>query len=187
MDRRDALKLFTAAAALPFLPRNAQAAMALGRTLHERLSDVPFRTLDADQQALVTAMAELIIPETDTPGATAVKVPEFIDLLLTEWASADEKAGFLAGLADIDARAAAQGGGARFVTLKPAQQTALLTALDSARGEKAGAGFTFGRLKAMTVYGYFTSQVVDEQILKTQLFFDRYRGDVPFTPTTSGH
>ena len=47
----------------------------------------------------------MIIPETDTPGATSVKVPEFIDLILTEWASDDERAAFLAGLSDIDARA----------------------------------------------------------------------------------
>jgi len=184
MDRRDALTLLSAAAALPFLPRGADAAVALGKTLHRRLTDVPFRTLDAGQQALVTAVAELIIPETDIAGATAVKVPEFIDLLLTEWAPADEKAAFLAGLGDLDARAAALGSGPRFVALAPAQQTELLTALDAARSEKAGAGFAFGRLKALTVYGYFTSRVVDEQVLKTQLYFGRYRGDVPFTPAT---
>jgi gluconate 2-dehydrogenase gamma chain len=184
MDRRDALRVLSAAAALPFLPRNADAALALGRELHGRLADVPFRTLDAGQQALVTAVAELVIPETNTPGATSVKVPEFIDLLLTEWAPPEEKAAFLAGLADIDTRAAGQGGGDHFVALAPAQQTALLTALDGERGAKSGAGFTFGRLKALTVYGYFTSQVVDEQILKTQLYFGSYRGDVPFTPAT---
>jgi Gluconate 2-dehydrogenase subunit 3 len=187
MNRRHALTLLSAAAALPFLPRNAEAAVALGRALHRRVRDVPFRTLDPDQQALVTALAELIIPETDTPGAKSVQVPEFIDLLLTEWAPADEKAGLLAGLADIDARAAAQGSGQRFVALTPEQAAPLVTALDAARRERSGAGFAFGRLKAMTVYGYFTSRVVDEQVLKTHLFFDRYRGDVPFTPTTSGH
>ena len=33
--------------------------------------------MNRDQQTLVTNIAELIIPQTDTPGATAVKVPEF--------------------------------------------------------------------------------------------------------------
>lgn len=184
MHRRHALKLLSAAAALPFLPGDAEAAVALGRALHERLSDVPFRTLDAGQQALVAELAELVIPETDTPGARSVKVPEFIDLLLTERAPAEETAAFLAGLAEIDARAAARGGGPRFVALAPPAQAEIVTALDAARDEKAGAGFAFGRLKAMTVYGYFTSRVVDERVLKTRLFFDRYRGDVPFTPAT---
>jgi hypothetical protein len=40
----------------------------------------------------------------------------------------------------------------------------------------------FGRLKGLTVYGYFTSKVVDQDILKTQMFFNGYQGNVPFTP-----
>ena len=74
-----------------------------------------------------------------------------------------------------------------FIKLIKSVETQLVTALDSARRETSGGGFAFGRLKAMTVYGYFTSQVVDEQVLKTRIFFDQYRGDVPFTPATSGH
>jgi hypothetical protein len=92
MQRREVVRFLGAALALPFLPRGAEAAIQLGKSLHERLGDVPFRTLNRDQQALVTNIAEMIIPETDTPGATSVKVPEFIDLILTEWASDDERA-----------------------------------------------------------------------------------------------
>jgi len=47
---------------------------------------------------------------------------------------------------------------------------------------KAGAGLAFGRLKGLTIYGYFTSKVVDQDILKTQMFFNGYQGNVPFTP-----
>src|SRR6266513_66799 len=141
MRRREVVRFLGAALALPFLPRGAEAAIKLGESLHARLGegDVPFRTLNAAQQALVTNIAELIIPETDTPGATRVKVPEFIDLILTEWASTEERDAFLAGLA-------------------------------------------FARLKALTVYGYFTSMPVQQDILKTQMFFNGYDGNVPFTP-----
>jgi hypothetical protein len=38
------------------------------------------------------------------------------------------------------------------------------------------------RLKALTVYGYFTSRVVQQDILKTRMFFNGYDGNVPFTP-----
>src|SRR6476646_8575491 len=102
MRRREVVRFLGAALALPFLPRGAEAAIQLGQSLHERLGDVPFRTFNRDQQALVTNIAEMIIPETDTPGATKVKVPEFIDLILTERATDEEKAAFLAGLSDID-------------------------------------------------------------------------------------
>lgn len=155
--------------------------MRLGEELHARLGEVPFRTLDKAQQALVTNIAEMIIPETDTPGATSVKVPEFIDLILTERATDDERNAFLAGLKDIDARAATMGQ-AHFVDLAPARKTELVTALDKSRDDKTGAGLAFGRLKALTVYGYFTSKPVQQDILKTQMFFNGYNGNVPFSP-----
>lgn len=181
MRRREVVQFLGAALALPFIPRNADAAIKFGEGLHRRLLDVPFRTLNREQQVLVTTIAEMIIPETDTPGATSVKVPEFIDLILTDWASDDERATFLAGLRDIDVRASAMGS-TRFVLLPPAKKVELVTALDAARGDKAGAGLAFARLKALTVYGYFTSGRVEEEILKVRMFFNGYEGNVPFTP-----
>ncbi len=181
MRRREVVRFLGAALALPFIPSGAQTAIQLGEEIHRRLGDVPFRTLDPAQQKLVTTIAELIIPETDTPGATSVRVPEFIDLILTEWASAEERAAFLAGLTDIDTRAAALGS-PRFVDLSAAKKIELVTALDGARADKAGAGLAFGRLKGLTIYGYFTSKLVDQDILKTQMFFNGYQGNVPFTP-----
>ena len=181
MRRREVVQFLGAALALPFIPRGADAAIKFGAELHLRLGDVPFRTLNREQQALVTTIAELIIPETDTPGATSVKVPEFIDLILSEWAGDDERAAFLAGLRDIDVRAAAMGSN-RFVDLPAARKVELMTTLDGARADKAGAGLAFARLKALTVYGYFTSQHVEQDILKMQMFFNGYQGSVPFTP-----
>jgi Gluconate 2-dehydrogenase subunit 3 len=181
MRRREVVQFLGAALALPFIPRNADAAIKFGEGLHRRLLDVPFRTLSREQQVLVTTIAEMIIPETDTPGATSVKVPEFIDLILTDWASDDERATFLAGLRDIDVRASAMGS-TRFVALPPAKKVELVTALDAARGDKTGAGLAFARLKALTVYGYFTSSRVEEEILKVRMFFNGYEGNVPFTP-----
>jgi hypothetical protein len=181
MQRREVVRVLSAALALPFLPRNADAAIRLGQDIHRRLGEVTFRTLNRDQQALVTEIAEIIIPETDTPGATSMKVPQFVDLILTEWAGDAERSGFLAGLTDIDAKAAALGA-TRFVQLSPTQKTELLTQLDSGRNDDKGAGLAFGRLKALTVYGYFTSEHVQEKILHRQMYFPRYEGNVPFTP-----
>jgi glucoside 3-dehydrogenase (cytochrome c) hitch-hiker subunit len=181
VKRREVVRFLGAALALPFLPSSAEAAIEMAEGLHRRIGDVPFRTLNPQQQALVTMIAEMIIPETDTPGATSVKVPEFIDLILTEWASDEERATFLAGLTDIDARAAALGT-PRFVDMSPGGRLELFTTLDVKRTDKTGAGHAVVRLKALTIYGYFTSKVVQQDILKTQMFFNGYDGNVPFTP-----
>jgi Gluconate 2-dehydrogenase subunit 3 len=171
MRRREVVGYLGAALALPFLPKSADAAMQLGEALHGRIaaSEPDFRTLTPRQQALVTRIAGMIIPETDTPGATSVRVPQFIDLILTEWMSDGERSAFLAGLAELESK-----------TVTPK----LVASLDEARSDKSGAGHTFGRIKALTVYGYFTSLPVQRDILKTRMLFDGYRGDVPFTPAT---
>jgi len=189
MNRRDLVKYLGAASLLPFLPRSAEAATAIAERLAK--GDVPFRTLNVDQRALVAQLADIIIPRTDTPGALDVKVPEFVDLILTEWATDDERKEFLDGLGDIDKRAAAlgvqqQGGtqtAAKFVDLPADSRLKLATELDAARYEKGNAaGRAFGRLKHLTVYGYFTSKRVEEEVLHMRMFFDGYHGNVPFTP-----
>lgn len=178
MHRRQVVRYLGAALALPFLPKSAEAAMELGDRLHRRIltEEGPFRTLNPQQQAIVTEIADLIIPTSDTPGASDVKVPEFIDLIATEWMSDDERAAFLAGLNEIDAKG--------FAKLSGQQKVAALASLDKARNDKTGAGHAFGRLKSLTVYGYFTSAPIQQDVLKTKVMFDGYHGDVPFTPAT---
>ena len=183
MQRREVLKVIGAAAALPFVPARADAAVRFAESVHRRLSaeraapGAALRVLSAEQNELVTMIAEMIIPETDTPGATTVRVNEFVDLLLAEWSKDDDRTRFLAGLDAIDHEARATYG-RRFVELGPAERALTLTALDGAREASDGAGFTFGHLKRLTVYGYFTSEVVQKNVLKTTMWPGRYDGCV---------
>ena len=61
------------------------------------------RTLTAPQNDLVVALTELIIPETDTPGAKAARVNRFVDQVLTD-APPPVRAAFMRGLGWIDSR-----------------------------------------------------------------------------------
>jgi len=104
MNRRDALRLLAANAIIPLAPhallalRNARAVVTTPRGLG---------TLNAHQEATVTALAEMILPRTDTPGAADVGATQFIDLLLTEWYDEPDRSRFLKGLEDVDARSQA--------------------------------------------------------------------------------
>lgn len=85
--------------------------------------------LTADQSSLISAIAEHIIPETDTPGARGAGVGTFIEHMLTTYYPADERDLFLAGLAATDERAN-EINGQRFLECTSEQQLALLQALD---------------------------------------------------------
>lgn len=87
------------------------------------------KVLSGAQLAVVAAIAEHIIPETDTPGAKAVHVDRFIDEMLAAYYPEEERALFLSGLADMDERAR-QAHGSRFLDCTPEQQLDLLLQLD---------------------------------------------------------
>lgn len=138
------------------------------------------RTLTASQDDLVATVAELIIPATDTPGARAAGVNVFIDQMLTRIYTDEERNRFLAGLADLDARA----GGSGFLQSTAAAQTDLLKALEAeARAARAdGADETpfFRTMKELTLVGYYTSEIGATQELKYVHVAGSYDGDVPF-------
>src|SRR5512141_2022267 len=103
MNRREVLRLLAATAISSTIPSDL---FALGREAHRQLGNaVALRTLNKHEDATVATISELIIPTTDTPGAKAARVNEFIDLILTEWYDEEEKSIFMTGLTDVDARA----------------------------------------------------------------------------------
>ena len=86
------------------------------------------RTLSREQSEMVLAMGEHILPETDTPGARAARVHQYVDAMLTDYYPAAERARFLAGLDRADQRARTVFG-RRFLDSSEEQQLQLLRAL----------------------------------------------------------
>ena len=176
MNRRDVLRVLSGAVVVPMLaPLSLETRLAIGRAIHGRLAGRALRSLDAHQNATITAIAEMIIPETDTPGATTVRVNEFIDLLVTEWYQAPERDELLAGIAAIDTRSQ-ETRGASLVNLPAADQAALLESLDGAQGPDGSAEWAFARIKDLTIYGYFTSEVVMKDVIHYQVIPGRHDG-----------
>jgi hypothetical protein len=186
IHRRDALRALAlggvGAAALPLWVER----LALAAERHAGTHQAPApatrawmpAALDAHQNETVTALAELIVPQTDTPGAKAARVNEFIDAVLADAADAERRS-FIGGLKWIDARSQ-ELFGSPFVRCAPDQQTALLTILSSpsntSLADRPGVEF-FGAIKAMTITGYYTS----EAGMKSELGDDgtRFFADYP--------
>jgi hypothetical protein len=144
------------------------------------------RALSGERAALVATIAEHIIPTTDTPGARGAGVHRFVDRMLAEYYSADERAAFLAGLDDVDARARATGR-AGFLELSDGGQRAVLATLDA---EAYGRGTANGRpehrpffrtMKELTLLGYYTSETGATRELRYSPVPGRFDGCVPLS------
>ena len=190
MNRREALRLLAAASVLPMATPNLlalrKARVLLGAT------EVP-RTLSAHQFATVKAMAEMILPKTETPGAADVGATEFIDLILTEWYGEDERSVFLKGLDYVDARSQALFS-KNFVDCAEPQQSELLVELGEKMMEAAelrGEGGRHSRrarrsspmtfypmLRNLTLTAYYTSEAGATQDLKFDMVPGRFDGCV---------
>jgi hypothetical protein len=116
--------------------------------------------LSADQDRLVTAIAEAIIPATDTPGATAAFVNRYVDAILQD-ADKHERDDFVRGLKWVDDRCRSLFG-APYLECTPQEQNALLTVISSqdnnSAADQVGCEF-FDDMKVKTIIGYYTSEV----------------------------
>jgi len=115
--------------------------------------------LNPGHRALLEALTEHIIPQTDTPGALAAGVPRFIEFLWAQGFEALERDRFLAGLDDIE-NASRRESGSSFLSLPMERQVAILQKLEASGREHGTAedpGF-FHVLKEMTLIGYYTSE-----------------------------
>lgn len=157
MDRRDLFKL--AALALgASISGTCSRALISGGALDDATQT---RTLDDEQLQKIATIAELIIPQTDTPGAIAAGVPEFIHRIVAEWYTEQERAAFMEALALVDAESRTRFG-SRFIELSAAEQTSMLRTLEAQTTDGSHTrrdGAFFAQIKELTVLGYYTSEI----------------------------
>jgi len=135
------------------------------------------KVFNPHQQQTVVVLAELIIPQTETPGAKGALVDRFIDALLATAPVADRRQ-VVTGIGKLDARSRALFR-ADFVSATPPQQTDLLTRLSAEGGTEARDLVDFFTvMKSMTITGYYTSEIGmrDELGDNGQLFLPTYEG-----------
>ncbi len=154
-SRRKALKQVAAmgaAAALPsgvLTPVNAIAAEAAAKS-------AALQALTASEASVLEAICARLIPSDDgTPGAKEARAADYIDRSLAGYLAGSRKA-YAAGLAAVDAYAQSSKG-VPFSKLAPADQDALLTAME----KNAATGFTpnsaafFNLVRNHTLQGTF--------------------------------
>ena len=154
--------------------------------------DSPFR-FDAEQLALLTAVADVMIPKGNSVGALDAGVPASFEGLMANWASAETRASMLEQLALIDALDPED---AAFASLPAERQAELLTAHDAAAIAPSDAPNTnpFGpppatnpeyqRLKQLLVTLYYLSEAALTQEIAYTHAPGEWKPSVPVTPDT---
>lgn len=127
--------------------------------------------LTSEHFSMVEQIADLIIPETDTPGAKRAGAHRFIDYMLAEWASPETQSKYVAGLNAIDQRSA-EFNGSNFLENPLERQIALLESLDAESYTDGGEDSFFRNLKSFVLFGYYSS----EEGASVELRFDRLPG-----------
>lgn len=123
-------------------------------------------------------LVDLIIPESDTPGALAANVHQFIDVMLDGWAATDTRLRFIDTFNNIDSRSLALTG-KKFSDATRTKQIKLLEVLDKESFSDNGTDIFFREFKALVVFGYYSS----EEGASVELRYDRipgaYKGCIP--------
>jgi hypothetical protein len=195
LSRRHALRQISLivgeACALPWLKGfPPETLFAQGTEIHRHLSSGPRTALphstarrlffNPHQFETVDLLCEMIIPQTNTPGARAAKVAQFIDLLLSERETQMQQR-ITAGLIWLDQRSR-ELFGHNFIAASPEEQIKLVTLISSPQYSEPTLGQVFfNQIKDLTVFGYYTSKEGLEQELgyAGPHGIGTYKGSVP--------
>ena len=161
---------------------SAPAALAIlqGCSAKEAVPGVAFQPkfFKGKQADIVSAIADVLIPKTDTSGALDAGVPAFIDSIMADVYPKDAQARFAAGIDEFETSSAA--GGKAFLDQDVTQRAATVQkSLDAAfTGEHAQKPFILVA-RELTLLGFYTSRVGITENMEYVAVPTVYHGCVP--------
>jgi gluconate 2-dehydrogenase gamma chain len=136
---------------------------------------------NAAQAAATIALAQTIIPATDTKGAADVGVPGFIESMVKDIYTEEQRTSFLDGLDRFNERCREETG-QNFASLTAEEQLefASLENRNAIESERAEGPQFFLVFKELTMVGYFTSEEGATRVLRYEDVPGIYQGCIPF-------
>lgn len=135
----------------------------------------------APERGTVAALCDTMIPRTDTPGAVDAKVPQFLDSLMANWASAANQAKFRDVVTRLGTSARTELG-MPLASAPGAARTAWLTRQDAALLGANDAGYR--DFKRLLLTGYYFSEPGATVELRYELVPGVWEPSIPITPDT---
>lgn len=139
----------------------------------------PARPLTDVEAQTIAAVAETILPATETAGAIEAGVPAFIGEIVAAWMDDGQRAAFLDGLGQFVRETAASGDGPFHLQAPATRERTLqaaLVAAQAAQARMANRGFApfLVWMKRLTVHGYYTSEIGASQELALNVMPGEY-------------
>jgi hypothetical protein len=152
--------------------------------------------------ALLDEVAETIIPATNTPGAKAAKVGDFMKVFVTDCYTEVEQAAFTKGISSLQ-EACQKMHGKSFMDCDATQRKDLLLSLekeakafnealskqkeapkddkkDEGKKEEKASAHYYTMMKQLTLFGFFTSKTGATESLRHVAVPGRYDGALPY-------
>ena len=129
--------------------------------------------LSKAQGQVARALANVIFPKTDTPGAIDVGVPQMMDLVYGKYMDDEEKTLFAGGLDGLSA--------AGFADLSETDQAAAVTTMADSMDATDKAFLR--KVRELTITGYFNSEEVCKNVTTYDPIPGSYVACVPISET----
>lgn len=200
MDRRNALKSIALSTGVVISSGSLMNALLATKSHAANLSDAAWQPLffKKSEGAIVTTIADIILPQTETPGASEVKVPQFIDLLFEDILDESQRFKFISGL-HIFTNGFKRQTSMNFITGEPERQkkhvekTYSLSQEETSRVLSLVAEPREGAqdkdeydlwsflvmMREMTITAYYTSEFVGEKVLSYDPVPGMYQPCIP--------
>ncbi|MBD1391482.1 gluconate 2-dehydrogenase subunit 3 family protein [Mucilaginibacter glaciei] len=158
--------------------------------------------IDADQENLVSNLAETILPKTSTPGANELGINLFIFKMLDDCTNKEQQENFMGGLKDFD-DAVNKKYSKSFNECTVTERTAFVTALEKQTKDEQAAmaknavdkkdkpkdapklNSFYQMVKGQTIFGYTTSQYFMTKQIVYELVPGRYNAMFPVKKTAA--
>ena len=130
------------------------------------------------ERELLVLLVDGIIPPTDTPGAAAAGVADFVQFMLTHGFTPAQFQDFAGGFSQVE-RVSRERFAKPYRALDESQRHAVLLAVQA---QPATAAF-FAALRDLTIIGYYTSEMGASRELRYLPIPGEFTGCMPIAPT----
>jgi hypothetical protein len=133
--------------------------------------------LTGSQEKLLSAMAETIIPSGEFAGAKELQSHQFIVVMASDCASADNQQKFMIGMKAFD-EFAKQKTGRAFAKATPEQRASVLTTIEAKTDVPESVSEFYQTIKQLTIQSFTTSAVFLTQVRNFSLIPPKFKGCV---------